>query len=427
MAASSPLPAPARTAARRTLAPAGLLGWIERRTGITTAGLILFGLGVVGWILARLIGGKGLFLLVYCGWMMIAVAFLIARRKRDIQATRSELSRRTREGQVLEVEIQLNSKRRLGMFTVEEKMHPHLGAPVRVSVESVSPRDGWSYRYTLRPHLRGVYNIGPLTAVWGDPLGLAHSEQVLVEPTELLVHPSTEGVFDRPLTRMLEDPPIRPPKTKPWPTGFEFYGMRDYVPGDDLRRIVWNAVARTGRMLVRESEQGVTDSVNVLIDTEADAHRPGDPSDTFETAIRVAASVGTGHIKNGFSVSLDSGEGNLSENLRGPRARLFYLDELARLNRGKAPLHHGVERLLRRRAANSHNVIITSQFDSKAAARASLIVAAGASVLVAVIMWEETDLSSLNRATEIGAQVVQIRPGDSLAGVFRHALGAGIR
>ena len=68
------------------------------------------------------------------------------------------------------------------------------------------------------------------------------------EPVDVIVHPTTDAIFDRPLTRMWEDPPFRPPVSQPWPQGFEFYGMRDYVPGDDPRRIVWTAAARTGQV-----------------------------------------------------------------------------------------------------------------------------------------------------------------------------------
>jgi len=47
--------------------------------------------------------------------------------------------------------------------------------------------------------------------------------------------------------------------SKPWPSGLEFYAS-EYVPGDDLRGIVWRASARTGKVMVREAEQGITDT-----------------------------------------------------------------------------------------------------------------------------------------------------------------------
>ncbi|TLZ64795.1 MAG: DUF58 domain-containing protein, partial [Methanobacteriota archaeon] len=358
--------------------------------------------------------------------LVLITAIVIARRARRLEARRSALPRRMREGQSHEVELTLASKRRAASFVVEERLNPLLGNTVRVPVAVLAPGREIAHPYTLRPILRGVYKVGPLYAEWTDPLGLARHEQKLLDADEVLVHPSTEIIFDRPLTRMWEDPPIRPPISKPWPQGFEFYGMRDYVRGDDLRRVVWRAVARTGKMMVRESEQGITDKVAVLIDTNTERHSPGRPSETFELAVRVAASAGALHIKDGFSVSLGSNEKALARNLRGPRARITYLDELARLQPSKEPLSSGIERLLSEHR-DVHAILVTPFLGSKSAARLRLLIERGVSVLVCALVWDESDPNSVHRAREIGAQVVQVRPGVALGTVFAHSLGAGIR
>jgi uncharacterized protein (DUF58 family) len=381
---------------------------------------------VGGWIAAYSLGGKALYILVYCAALVMIAAIVIARRARQLEARRSALPRRMREGQSHEVELTLTSKRRASSFVLEERLNPLLGSTVRVPVAVLAPGREIAHPYTLRPILRGVYKVGPLYAEWTDPLGLARHEQKLLDADEVLVHPSTEIIFDRPLTRMWEDPPIRPPISKPWPQGFEFYGMRDYVRGDDLRRVVWRAVARTGKMMVRESEQGITDKVAVLIDTNTERHSPGRPSETFELAVRVAASAGALHIKDGFSVSLNSNEKALARNLRGPRARIAYLDELARLQPSKEPLSSGIERLLSEQR-DVHAILITPFLGSKSAARLRLLIERGVSVLVCALVWDESDPNSVHRAREIGAQVVQVRPGVALGTVFAHSLGAGIR
>ena len=405
----------------------GLLGAAERLSGFTLMGLGLGAAMVAGWLLAYALGGRSLYLIVYTGVLTLGVSAAMARRKRPVKAHRSELPRRTREGQVTEVELTLQSSRRAAAFVIEEKLSPMLGEPVRVPVAAVGPGLEFTHRYRIRPLLRGVYKVGPLVAEWTDPLGLARREQTLAEADEILVHPNVDLVFDRPLTRQWEDPPIRPPVSKPWPQGFEFYGMREYVRGDDLRRIIWKAVARTRKLLVKESEQGITDRVVVIVDNQGARHSPGRPSDTFELGVRVAASVGALHIKDGFAVTLESNDGPLAKNLRGPRARIGYLDELARLQPTAEPLSKAIEHRFRDPQKDVHLVIVTPDLDAKTASSIRLLVQRGISVLMAMLVWEDSDPNSVRRAEEIGAQVVQVRPGATLASVFAHSLGAGIR
>ncbi|HEY8740743.1 MAG TPA: DUF58 domain-containing protein [Candidatus Dormibacteraeota bacterium] len=405
----------------------GLLERVQRRLGLTAGGLGLCAVVGGGWALARVTGGRTLYMVVYALAAAVAVAVVVARRSRPLEAVRSELPLRAREGQRLQLSIRLEAKRRLSSFVVEERLHPHLGPAMRLPVGSIAPGRPVEHSYTVSPRVRGIYSIGPLVAEWTDPFGLAQGEQVLAGSTRLIVHPSTELVHDRPLSRKWEDPPIRPPHTKPWPSGFEFYGMRDYVPGDDLRRVVWRAVARTGRMLVREYEQGITDQVIVVLDTDRAWHSPGEPSDTFEAAVHAAASFGARHIKDGFSVSLEANGHRLGHLMRGPNARITYLDQLAAVRLEKAPLSQAITRFSQFRRSSGHFVVITAHLDEGTAGALGVIIAAGASVLVAAMIWDESDPLTVHRATEVGAQVVELRPGAALGAVTAHSLGAGIR
>ena len=399
-----------------------LLTVLERSVGITISGLILVVLAVTGWIAARVYGGRALYLLAYAGVIMLGVAIYLARRKRPVTAVRSELARRARVGQTLDVDLVLESRSRVTTFRIEEQLHPLLGRTVVVPIPSLTPAEPITHSYSINPKLRGVYKIGPLTAEFSDPMGLAKRRQLLLDATEIIVHPNVEEVLDRPLTRAFEDPPLRPPKSRPWPQGFEFYGMREYVRGDDLRRVVWRAFARTDKLLVREFEQGISDRIAIVIDSDENWHSPGYPSDTFETAVRAAASVGVRHIKDGFSVRLESGYDQLGGIFRGPRSRLPFLDELARVHLSKEPLSDAMERLAKSSRRDAHVVVVTSHFDAKSAARANLLVNDGASLTVCAIVWEESDPVTIRRAHEIGAQVVQIKPGASMRGVFRASL-----
>jgi len=405
----------------------GLLSRVQQRLGLTAAGLAVVAFALLGWIVARALGGRALFLLVYVSLLLVGAAWWIARRRRALSAERSQLPVRVREGQTVVAEITLRSRRRLASFVVEERLDDALGSPVRVAVGTLSPDRDVHHQYSIRPRRRGVYRVGPLEAEWTDPFGLARSRQPLLDATEILVHPSTEVVIDRPTARKWEDPPVRPPVSRAWPAGFEFYGMRDYVVGDDPRRVVWRASARTGRLLVREYEQGITDRIVVLLDTDRSWHRPGEVSDTFEAAVRCAASLGVRHLQDGFSVGLESNSSRLAVDLRGPRARIPLLDELARVQRESAPLRESLDRMLRLRAGVGHHIVITPHLDADTAARLRLLVEKGGSVLVAAVVWEESDALTVRRAVEMGAQVVEVRPGAALGRVFSRAVGAGRR
>lgn len=397
------------------------------RSGLTRSGLILVALAVLVWILARAVGGRTLYLIVYGGLVVLGASKYLGRRRPALEARRSHMPARLREGQSVDVTVEFTARRRVGTFLLVEKIHPHLGTERRVPVADVRPGVAVTHSYTINARLRGVYEVGPLTAIWTDPFGLTQRTVQLVEPTELIVHPATENVHDRPLTRQWEDPPIRPPVSKPWPSGFEFYGMRNYVPGDDLRRVVWTAVARTGKVLIRESEQGITDKVTLICDTDARWHSPGYPSDTFEAAVRTIASLGTRHLKDGFSVTLETNETRLASGLRQASAQIPFLDHLARLQPGAEPLSSVIDRLVADPRRDAHNILVTPHLDDRSASRLRLLIERGAHVVLVALVWEESDPHTLAVAAALGCQVVQLRPLEPLEAVFAAEMGAGRR
>jgi uncharacterized protein (DUF58 family) len=400
---------------------------VERRLGLTPMGLVGLALTALLWGIARLVAGKTLYLFAYGTLLLVIVTWAGARRRLPLEGTRAQARARAREGEVLRIEVRLRARRRLSTIVLEEQVPERLGQPVRLPVATLARGEEVAHVYPLRCARRGVYQLGPLVARWGDPIGLTQREMVLAPSFELLVHPSTESVSDRPLTRQWEDPPIRPPVSKPWPSGLEFYGMRDYVPGDDLRRIVWRAVARTGRVLVREAEQGITDRITIILDTDRSSHTHEDPSESFEAAIRVAASLGIKHLGEGYAVSVDTNDGPLTKALRGPGSPTQLLDSLTRLGFGREPLSRVILRLATDPRRDAHNILITPRLEASVAAQLRLLLNRGVSVLVVALLWDEGAEETLNTAAALGCQVVELRPNESIAAALTFEVGAGRR
>ncbi|MFR5117069.1 MAG: DUF58 domain-containing protein [Eubacterium sp.] len=55
-------------------------------------------------------------------------------------------------------------------------------------------------------------------------------------------------------------------------TSAEFSDFREYMPGDDLRRLDWNVYARSERMYIREYFEEKEAVVSVILDTSASMH-----------------------------------------------------------------------------------------------------------------------------------------------------------
>lgn len=395
-----------------------------RRTGLTTAGMILAIVAVLAWVLGYWVGGRPLYLLAYGAMAFLGLSWAVGRRPLPLTGERSDLSPRVREGDEVSIEVKLSSTRRLSTILLEEQVPPLLGDHARLPVATVEPDDDVSHRYSLVCWRRGSYKLGPLVARWGDPFGLTERELKLADEFEILVHPQIEPVEDHPLTRMWEDPPFRPPISRPWPHGMEFYGMRQYQPGDDIRRIVWRAFARTGQLLVKEAEQGITDKLVMVLDQDRDFHSKGVVSDSFEAGCRVAASLGVHHLREGYSVTLEGTNDRLVGPLRGPQSQIRMLDALARADVEKGRLTDTLTRLLYTVPSESHLVLVTPLLDPEAATRLQLFVDRGMSVLVVALMWLDEAVDTLASAAGLGVHVVEVGPNTNMTLAFRREVAA---
>lgn len=132
-------------------------------------------------------------------------------------------------------------------------------------VVNLKPQEKVAFGYRLKPLPRGLYQVGGASAEVSDPLGLFSLKASLGDPSFLYVYPQlSEGQLR-----------ITPRRTAGWwgstpsrktGTGVEFYGLRDYQPGDELRDINWKATARLGKIVTNEFEAERASDTVLLID-----------------------------------------------------------------------------------------------------------------------------------------------------------------
>jgi uncharacterized protein (DUF58 family) len=165
--------------------------------------------------------------------------------------------------------------------------------------------------YSLRPSLRGVYDIGPLDVSYTDPFGLAIGRLAVGSSQSLYVIPLVVPLGESVSLAVSGEGSAR--LIQHLATGNDDDLMtREYRTGDALRRVHWRASARHGELMVRQEEQRSYPEARLILDTRTDGYGGAislfEFADNgfawFEWAITMIASVGVHLHRSGFLVQV---------------------------------------------------------------------------------------------------------------------------
>ena len=163
----------------------------------------------------------------------------------------------------------------------------HRGAaPVEYAVPPLPPRTETEIRAQLVPDRRGYLRFTGVTVARPDPFGLLKTLRTQPAPQSLLVLPRRYPLRDvqLPGSRRFQHGGVALASSVG--DSDEFFSLRDYRPGDPLRRIHWRSWAKTGRPIVKEHHDEFFVRHALVLDTFAAAEH----DDAFEEAVSVAAS-----------------------------------------------------------------------------------------------------------------------------------------
>jgi len=189
-------------------------------------------------------------------------------------------------------------------------------------------------RCQIEARWRGVFAIGPAQVLSTDPLGLQTFAQKLPLISELVVYPAIIP---------LRDSWLRGAAAQGWRgsasaltrgAGDDFYGVREYGPGDEIRRVHWRTTARTGVLAVTEYAQGVTLDIIVALDLFRDAYAgtgEGEGS-AIEFGVMLAATLIDDLLRHGHTVRLLTASTRPEDSLPATRPEEMprFLEVLAR-------------------------------------------------------------------------------------------------
>lgn len=177
------------------------------------------------------------------------------------------------------------------------------GRLVPVPVLRLRPGRDTEVRYPVPTRRRGVVPVGPLRVTRRDPLGLVALARAYGGTVPVWVHPRIHPLSAVPTGagRSLDG------RIDSVPHGsITFDSLREYVVGDELRRVHWRTSARVGELMVRENVDTSLPRLVVMLDNRAAAHpdRDAGVAESFESGCEAAASVVAAAIREDLPVSL---------------------------------------------------------------------------------------------------------------------------
>lgn len=296
---------------------------LTRRGWALTVGALA--LAVTG----RILGVLELYVLAAGAWALAgsALAFAALRPGR-MQARRALVPARVQRGEEARVELSVTNTGRWSSGVVELR-DPVDGGPrrARLLLPPLAPGAAERASYRIPTEHRGVLRVGPLEARRSDPLGLAATSRVAAGETELLVLPTVEKIL--PLAHApggdRRDEPRR--ATATGQAGEDFYALRPWVVGEDLRRVHWPSTARRDELMVRQHDVDRQGRGTVVLDVRAAYHDEG----SLEQAVSAAASIVAAWAREGTFIRLMTTDGGDSGFGAGPAHFDALLDRLARI------------------------------------------------------------------------------------------------
>jgi uncharacterized protein (DUF58 family) len=251
---------------------------------VSLAGLFLAGGVVVGRLEAVVLGAA---------LLAVLIAGLV-RRAPSVSVALLVSARRVVEGDPVEVVVRVCSDRRVDQLSVEFALPPEL-AVVQGSARAttwVPAGESVDVGVTVVPRRWGVHTVGPTTVSWYGR-GRLHAWSYVEPEVTLRVVPRADrftATAVQPFQRALVGSHV----SRAAGEGIEYAGIREFRPGDPLRRVNWRVTARYGGLHVTQHRPERNAELVLFIDTFVDVGPPGRTS--LDVAVRAALGIATYYL-----------------------------------------------------------------------------------------------------------------------------------
>jgi len=285
----------------------------------TRAGWVFFGL-TLGVGLAALNTGNNLMYMV----LSLLLSFLVLSGVLSESALRGIQVRRLLPNELVAeqeaiVGVELSNRQgRVPSFAVVVEDVIRVGGLERPAGRAfalrIAPRGSELRSYRFAPLVRGPLPFVGFRVATRFPFGLFSKALWIEAPREALVFPALDAVA----AAQGQPGSLRRGESHGGFAGQspESAGLRSYAPGDPFRRVHWRATLRRGALLVRDQEQERVGEHVVRLRTRGVA-----PGESFEAAVRRAASDVAASLRAGLRVGLRTDASALATGDGAPQRR----------------------------------------------------------------------------------------------------------
>jgi uncharacterized protein (DUF58 family) len=269
------------------------------------AGLILFSLLIVALFTRN--GDIAWMMLPFLAYLGSGILQTPPREKLKFEAKRS--LEQTRLNGIASVQVSLSVQNQ-AFETVQLFIHETVQPGMKITDGELSlraslrPGESAELKYTFSA-ARGNFSWKSIRTVVSDPLGLIETEMLL---------PARTAIQVRPQIKKFKAIPFRPRGTLHSPgsiparlagSGTDFYGVREYHPGDPLRSLDWRLTARHPRkFFTKEFEQEEIAEIGLILDARQNTDlRIGEES-LFEYSVGATAALAEMFLHQGHRASL---------------------------------------------------------------------------------------------------------------------------
>ncbi len=272
----------------------------------TTRGWAALGAGialVILWVVfgEQLMLGTGVFLVL----AVVAGVAYVRSTVPKVVVSRHIVPYQVHDGDRAVVELSLSASRRIAQAVVVDEV-AGLGT-ARFVANRIDPQDPMRSHYEVLCRPRGVYPVGPAAIRVRDPLALTEAGGTAGKIDRLVVFPAVEDLDGLPTGRG-HDPTVNTSRANFAQIGGEdFFTLREYQHGDDLRKVHWPSTAKRDTLMIRQLEMPWQSRALILLDPRRSAYAD---DEAFEHIVSGVASAFRHLFRNGYTPTLWTGTGS---------------------------------------------------------------------------------------------------------------------